>query len=568
MTFDLSPKTVSQNTYIDAHFGGNFLATKDSLGEDGTFDEAVQVLGLETLRYPGGALTEQNLGVLTPETEQVIDRDTGEPIEFTPISDFTSYAEEQGLPVTFVMPTRVFVGEQTDENGDRFAQVDEDAVRNFVSQATDGSLGGAPDIQAFEIGNEYWGAGEMSAVEYGRVASEITTIIHDELSSLPDAERFQDIDILVQMGLNYGTSDLSATFEGTAQEQLAAVNETYGLNLSEDKFIYASGDVAWAKVNNEILLNEFDDPEREAVDGVVAHTYSKGADIPNSRYFELSQIQDTWLQDIPELDIYVTEWNLKRTVDETREEEYGLKQAHEMLNIMEAFDWAGVDAAHVWPVQMESRTGLTGVDGNETVDLTGEMFRLMKETLPGTQPLALQGSEGRETEIEGETADVHAFYAEDRFVTYLASKSDAPSEEIVDFNNLVSDTGDVSITRLGVEEGSNPTASASPPVVTQENPADLIDDGVLIADLAPHEILVMEMSDPTYTESVVNAVEASQGDNQDEIPSIPPEEGEETEEDNDMANLMAALGDTGGGGGGEMGLLLALGALPLLLLAA
>jgi len=196
------------------------------------------------------------------------------------------------------------------------------------------------------------------------------------------------------------------------------------------------------------------------------------------------------------------------------------------------------------------------------------MFRLMKDTLPGTQPLALQGSEGRETEIEGETADVHAFYAEDRFVTYLASKSDAPSEEIVDFNNLVSDTGDVSITRLGVEEGSNPTASASPPVVTQENPADLIDDGVLIADLAPHEILVMEMSDPTYTESVVNAVEASQGDNQDEIPSIPPEEGEETDEDNDMANLMAALGDTGGGGGGEMGLLLALGALPLLLLAA
>ena len=568
MTFELSPKSISQNTYVDAHFGGNFLATKDSLGEDGTFDEAVQVLGVETLRYPGGALTEQNLGILTPETEQIIDRDTGDPMEFTPISDFTSYAEEQGLPVTFVMPTRVFVGEQTDENGDRFAQVDEDAVRNFVSQATDGSLGGAPDIQAFEIGNEYWGAGEMSAVEYGRVASEITTIIHDELSNLPDAERFQDIDILVQMGTNYGDSDLSNTFEGTAQEQLAAVNEAYGLNLSEDKFIYGSGDVAWAKVNNEILLNEFDDPEREAVDGVVAHVYSRGADTPNSRYFELSQIQDTWLQDMPELDIYVTEWNLKRTIDETREEEYGLKQAHEMLNIMEAFDWAGVDAAHVWPVQMESRTGLTGVDGNETVDLTGEMFRLMKETLPGTKPLALQGSQGRETEAEGETADVHAFYAEDRFVTYLASKSDAPSEEIVDYNNLVSDTGDVSITRLGVEEGSNPTASASPPVVTQENPADLIEDGMLIADLAPREILVIEMSDPTYTESVLSAAEAAEPEDEDEIPTIPPEDGENPDEDSDTASLLAALGDDGGGGGGEMGLLLALGALPLLLLAA
>src|SRR6056297_3303178 len=279
MTFDLSPKTVSQNTYIDAHFGGNFLATKDSLGEDGTFDEAVQVLGLETLRYPGGALTEQNLGVLTPETEQVIDRDTGEPIEFTPISDFTSYAEEQGLPVTFVMPTRVFVGEQTDENGDRFAQVDEDAVRNFVSQATDGSLGGAPDIQAFEIGNEYWGAGEMSAVEYGRVASEMATIIDDAISNLPDAERYENIDILVQMGLNYGSSSLSDIAGDTGAEQLASINETYGLDLSEDKYVYASGDVAWAKVNNEIILDEFDDSEREAITGVIAHVYSRSEEV-------------------------------------------------------------------------------------------------------------------------------------------------------------------------------------------------------------------------------------------------------------------------------------------------
>lgn len=564
MNFELSAKNISQNTYVDAHFGGNFLATKDSLGEDGTFDEAVQALGLTTLRYPGGALTEQNLGILTPETEQIIDRDTGDPIEFTPISEFITYAEEQGLAVTFVLPTRVFVGDQTDENGERFAEVDEDAVRNFVSQATTGSLGGESDIQAFEIGNEYWGAGEMSAVEYGRVASEMAAIIDDELSKLPNPEQFEDIDIIVQMGMNYGTSDLSDKFEGTAEEQLAAANEAYGLNLSEDKFIYGSGDVAWTKVNNEILLNEFDETEQEAVDGVAVHVYSKGEDAPNSRYFELSQIKDTWLQQVPDLQVYATEWNLKRTVDETREEEYGLKQAHEMLNIMEAFDWGGVDAAHVWPVQMESRTGLTGVDGNENVDLAGEMFRLMKDTLPGTQPLSLEGSEGRETEIEGETADVHAFYAEDRFVTFLASKSDEPSEQIVDFNNLVSDTGDVSITRLGVEEGSNPTASASAPVVTQENSADLIEDGVLIADLAPHEILVMEMSSPTYTESVLSAVEAAE----EELPSIPPDDSDDSDEDSDTASLLGALGDDGGGGGGEMGLLLALGILPLLLLAA
>ena len=65
--FQLSPDTLSQNPYVDAHFGGNFLAVNDRLGEAGTFDEAAQVLGLSALRYPGGALTEQNLGILTPD---------------------------------------------------------------------------------------------------------------------------------------------------------------------------------------------------------------------------------------------------------------------------------------------------------------------------------------------------------------------------------------------------------------------------------------------------------------------------------------------------------------------
>lgn len=562
MTIELSPKSISQNPYVDAHFGGNFLAPSDRLGDQGTFDNAVDALGLQALRYPGGALTEQNLGVLTPEDEDIIDRDTGETIEITPISEFTRYAEDEGLGVTFVLPTRVFVGEETDDNGDRFAQVDEEAVRQFVTQATDGSLGGAPDIQAFEIGNEYWGAGEMSAVEYGRIASEMATIIDDQLANVPNAERYEETDIIVQMATNYGSSNLSNQFEGTPSEQLAAVNEAYGLNLDEDTFLYSSGDVAWTKVANEILINEFDeDAEKEAIDGVVAHVYSRGEDVPNSRYFELSQVQDTWLEEMPDLDVYATEWNLKRTVDETAEEEYGLKQAHEMLNVTEAFDWGSVDAAHVWPVQMDSRTGLTGVEGDETVDLAGEMFRLMQETLPGTRPLALEGSQGRETEVEGDTADVHAFWAEDRMVNYLASTSDETTEQIVDFQNLVSDTGDVAITRLGVEEGANPTGADTQPVVTQENAEDLLQDGMLIADLAPYEIMMIEMSNPTYTDAV-QAEAATLPSEDEDLPTTDPEE--DTEED----TATGPAPDDGGGGGGEIGLLLALGALPLLLLAA
>ena len=564
MPFQPSPYSISQSPYVDAHFGGNFLAVDDRIGENGTFDEAVEALGLTALRYPGGALTEQNLGILTPQTEQIIDRDTGEPIKFTPVSEFNSYADAEGLAVTYVIPTRVFIGEDADANGDRFADIDEDAIRNFITEVADGSMGATPEVKAIEIGNEYWGSGEMSAVEYGRVASEMSTIIDDEISSLTSGNRLEDTDIAVQMGLNYGSSNLSDVDGDTGAEQLATINETYGLDLSEDKFIYASGDVAWAKVNNEIILNEFDNSEREAITGVIAHIYSKGEDRPNSRYYELSQIEDTWRQDNPQLEVYATEWNLKRTVDETRQEEYGLKQAHEMLNIMEAFAWYDVDAAHVWPVQMDSRVGLTGNEGSETVDLPGEMFRLMNDTLPGTRPIDLTGSQNTESEVQGETADVHAFYAEDKFVTFLASNTDDPSEEVVDFTNLVTDCEDISITRLGVEEGSNPTASASAPVVTDESESNLIEDGILIADMAPREILVIEMTNPTYSSEMQSVVAAANDADDGDIPAVPPDESDTPDDDDDSPPEDEA-GD-GGGGIGGLGALLALAALPLLLL--
>lgn len=505
MPFDLVPKTVISNVYTNAHFGGNFLATNDRLGEEGTLDEAVTALGFEALRYPGGALTEQFFGFIDPEADQVFDRDTGEAINISPVSEFNTFAAEQELSVAYVLPTRDFLGSETDRNGDRYADIDEEALRFFISTVAGGNFGGSPEVQAFEIGNEYWGA-SMSAVEYGRVASEMTLTIEDELTKLSNPERFNDTDIIVQMGMNYGSSNLSDKFDGTGKEQLAAINANYGLQLSESRYIYNSGEVAWTKVNNAIVLNEFDNTELDAVDGVVGHIYSRSSAIPESRYFELRQIKDTWLEESPSLDIYATEWNLKRTIDDTREEEYGLKQAHEMLNLMEAFSWGGVDAAHVWPVQMSSRTALTGLDGDETVSVAGEMFRLMKDSLPGSKSLDLLGSKGRETEISGQNADVHTFYAHDALVTYLASTSNEETEQIIDFNNLVTDPGALMITRLGVEEGSNPTASSAVPKLTDENPEELIEDGILIADLAPHEILVIEMNNPIYTEGLKRVV--------------------------------------------------------------
>ena len=41
-----------------ASFGGNFF-NRDQLGEQGLYDELSAALGVENIRYPGGAITER-----------------------------------------------------------------------------------------------------------------------------------------------------------------------------------------------------------------------------------------------------------------------------------------------------------------------------------------------------------------------------------------------------------------------------------------------------------------------------------------------------------------------------
>jgi hypothetical protein len=523
MPFILSIEDVGGPSFTAAHFGGNLLATRDVVGTNGTFADTAATLGMAHLRYPGGALTENCACIYEADRLSDPPRTTDEPVQ-TSVTEMFSYATQAGIALTIVLPTRDFLTDASDENGHRFADVDEAAIRQFIADIAEGNFGTAPVIQAFEIGNEYWGSGEMNTVEYGRLASEMALIVEDEMSRHPESLQFADTDILVQMGTNNGVSDLSGLFDGTGSEQLAAANQMFGLSLSEEGYIYSSGEVAWSKVNNAILMDQFDtDAERAAVDGIVAHIYSRGEDVPGSRYFELSQIGDTWLEEMPDLKVYATEWNLKRTVGDTREEEFGLKQAHEMLNIVEAFHWGGVDAAHAWALQLNSRTALAEVEGDAEMRVAGEMFRLMNEVLPGTRPLSLVGSAGRETELEGTTADVHSFYAQDRLVTFIASTSDGQSEQVVDFNNLVTQSGEVSITRLGVAEGENPTFTSAEPQITHEDASALLADGILIADLAPREILMIEMSNPTYTDAVLEIAAQDVPADDPVLPMLPPE---------------------------------------------
>ena len=113
---------------------------------------------------------------------------------------------------------------------------------------------------------------------------------------------------------------------------------------------------------NKLIINEFDtDTERSAIDGVVAHVYSTAPKNINSWSFDFNTISKTWTPEFDDLTTYVTEWNLRSNTSVLdKNKDYGLKQAHELINMVEAMNENNVEVAHIWAVQQKSAATLSG----------------------------------------------------------------------------------------------------------------------------------------------------------------------------------------------------------------
>lgn len=473
-------------------FGGNLLANRGELYGEGQYDTAINDLGVTTLRYPGGSRTEKSFDINNPDAERVLDKQTGQIDDWIALSDFFAYAEENGHPVSIVLPTRFNLSEDRDESGNRTPDFDEGDLRTFVRDVASGVYG-TPEIHAFEIGNEYWHSGQMNSVEYGRLASKMTQVIDDELSAVaaehPDSA---DIQITVQMGYNYGDADLSGAYDGmTPQDTLDAVNAQYGLTLGQEA-LYNSGGVNWGFINNKIIINEFEKTDTiDDVDGVIAHVYSLGASNEWSRVFELKLVDDTWIEEYPDLEIHVTEWNLKGVTEQLdRDVDYGLHQAEEMLNMMEEFIRVGVDHAHVWPLINWTDNALNNGWTYGDTNAPGAMFRMMADNLPGKTLLDFNPASDRVTEAEFEDISVHGFAGDSELVLYITSMGqDGVVNTDLDLTTMLVGFDTMDLTILGVEDGAMIGSNRSDAVLEQVDPTLAYDDGILDVSLDPHEIL-------------------------------------------------------------------------------
>lgn len=471
-------------------FGANVLATRSTLEQGGDYDRLIEELGVGSFRYPGGSLTERYFDITDPNASVVADRDTGELREFIPLNEALDYAATEGLSVTIVIPTRNLLSETSDANGDRFSAIDEDALRGFVLDVVNGVHGDA-EIEAFELGNEYWGSGMMSSVEYGRLASEMAVIVNDELNM-----QGSDAEIIVQSGTNFNFARLSDQYpdDMSSADILADLNASYGLDLGEDS-VYSSGAINWTNVGNEMILSEFDTAaERDAVDQVAVHVYSRGQVNEGQRSFFLNNTDETWGEEIPDARISVTEWNTAgNTGALDRSSDYGLFQSHEMIDIMEEFLRYDVQNAHVWPLIQNTPNTLSVDDGQADLTPGGAMFNMMQDAMPGKVAIDLTPESGADTEVEEDGIALHGFWEPDELLFYIAATDEDGADTVVDFSGLVSDTGRVEISVLGVADGAPVGDSASDAVVETIDPALVLDGTDLSVQMDQGEIMQVRM---------------------------------------------------------------------------
>ena len=527
MTMRLSVESVLGQTVQPTTFGGNFLFNRDELGDgSGDFNALAAELGVESLRYPGGAITEFMFDLENPDST-VGYNIKGEEQELVGLSDFLDFAEAEGKSVTIVLPTRNFLSDATDLNGNRFARFDDEIIQNFVTDVVRGEYGDVP-IDAFEIGNEYWGSGGMTSVEYGRLSSRMAAVIDETLDTLKgETVWLADTDVVVQAGTNYNFSKLDDRYVDIedGQDTITQLEKDYGVELS-DNAIRDNGTVNWTAVNNELLLDKFDRPEEiEAVDAVVNHLYTRDHDAREDPEFALNTIEQYWEPHFDGIKSYITEYNQKANTANFGEDDYGLKNAHELLNIVEELTDHGVDQAHVWPLSQLTENALSRGFAFENLSPTGEMFKMMNEELPGLRAIQFDGAQGRETEASSANGslNVHAFAEPDKMVLYFASNADENISYDVDLSGLIMGAEDIDVTVLGVEDGDVPGNKNAAATVQERDSDKVVDDGVVQADLKPHEIMQIVIDKPVWTPEMEQALAAPVDDDSMPLPMVDPD---------------------------------------------
>lgn len=396
-----------QGTRISAdHFGINAVSRDNNFSASGPFSEAIGALKPTSIRYPGGTVTEDLFDpnssfwneVFENNTDDVIDGPDGTKV--ATVQSFLRFADEQNHEVKFVLPTEHLL-----KNGPYGTRViDEVALQKMMSKV-DGLVSGDYGdvrIDTFEIGNEYYVNGRMTAEEYGMVANRVTLELADSFdehrSHLPAGTTWEEPKIAVQAG------------------------------------------AGWLPEDNDAIIGAFSLEARGEVDVVVAHFYPKTLESVEN-FGGLYKSLEAWndAEGFSNLETWMSEWNVRN--GETSDQ--GLYQASSSVAIFDEMIVRGVDSASIWGAQHQNlNSKLVSVlshDLNSPIDdtfttyatATGQIFSELRSDLIGLRSLDLDPDNFLNLK-GGNDVDVHAFGNGGRAVVFISSRSD--TAQVVDLD--------------------------------------------------------------------------------------------------------------------------------------
>ena len=465
--------TKSESINSDLH-GGNFVATANFLTDDSVFSDAALSLGITNLRFPGGDLVERHFDPGSQDwnswfnsQEATFIHSSGR--EFATVNSFLEHATSVGAGVTFCVPTANLV--IIHANGSfSIDQTKVDLIADKMGSIVRGDYGRV-QLDAIEIGNEYYLDGRMTAEQYGAVANKLTSAIHDAIESA-----IQDRDL---------------PFEEDRPE------------------IIVQAGAAWQRGDNEIILKLLDDEAKAAIDGVVIHWYPR--DLSSvGRLDGQFKILRAWEQEpgFGELNSYITEWNIHNVPAGDK----GMLQASTLISGYERIVIEDIDHAHFWGIEFDRlRTRLSYERNSDEpdedgVELTpsGEVIRSLFNSTVGLSVLDLPAHKflTNISVLGQEDTDytVTSFGNADRAIIYVASRDDESDTLDLDVGNYFNGAHYVVVERFSVVDDPTTSVNEGDPLIdaarssvsTTTYTADQLDD--IQIDIGPYEILRIEVA--------------------------------------------------------------------------
>ena len=467
-----------------------FVATNDDRKD---YVELLKSMNISNLRYPGGSTTEQEFtNNVFDSGEWLSDPNNPDPNHLY-LDELFDLAADIDASVNLVLPTRVaFVKSAgqamaANEYGNREEIRKEywDTLDDFIDAAVEQANANGVEIRSIEIGNEFWGSGEMTATEYGKLAGEIVLWLDEKLDELG-----VDVDIAVQgvSSANEFSPRAGSTLDDANRLEFYLVEDGLGRNGETDYEVFATQDDAptgaqvvtvsdnqgsaqqIVAIAQGILAAENSDniSAADLIDGLISHTYFDGGFgfengnplIDGERDYALGAIFDAFSQAVgrTDLDSYASEWS-SRSNNHT-----GLESIQTTVEAFFELVSNGVDQANYWPLTFAGNVDARSLIDASQKDLTfnGVALQLTSETLVGL-------SATFDFEVVDDI-DIHGFSSDDRLVVFAGDRSGddrvtAGAEVSIDLSefNLI---GDYFVVSTYVGSTGSSDAIHSNPLVT------------------------------------------------------------------------------------------------------